>query len=170
MAVGRPPKYDADFHPADCERMGLEGKFCVEMATAWGVDAVTIYEWCHSHKEFSNAFTRAKGHRAGWMMQKAREGLLVDKGKTFNAQVLGMMLKYDGIQLDERLIKMPALAGAVTFAEKAQVIVEAFANGAINGKEANQAADLISKSAKIDEVTELRRMLEEVTERQKQSD
>lgn len=162
MPGGRPPKYRADFHPADCIRMGKAGRFAVEMALEWDITVQTIHAWCAEHPEFSDAFTRAKQHRAAWFMDAARGGLVVEKGYSFNAQVLGIMLRYDGVSLDDRRIKLPKLAKAETFAEQSKVVMDAFSRGDINAKEANQVADLISKSAKIDEVTELRRMLEEI--------
>lgn len=162
MAGGRPPIYNADFHPADCERLGMEGKFAVQMARDWGIDVKTIHDWALNHPEFCNSFTRAKAYRAAWMMDQAQAGLLVDKGMTFNAQVMGMMLKYDGVQLDERYIKLPELAAAKTFSDQSRVVVDAFSRGEITAKEANSVADIISKTAKIEEVTELRKMLEEI--------
>lgn len=168
MPAGRPPEYNPDIHPAECIEMGKQGYFAVEMALHWDIAVETINEWCHSHPEFSKAYARAKQHRAAWMMKATRGGLQLPKGYTFNAQAMGMMLKYDGVQLDERLIKMPKLADATTFAEQSKVVLGAFAAGEITAKEANQIADIISKSAKVEETTELRRMLEAIEVARKQ--
>jgi len=167
MPLGRPPIYNPDFHPADCERLGREGKFAVQMARDWGTDVRTIYDWCDQHPAFSLSFTRAKQYRAAWMMEQAQNGLLTDKGTTFNSQVLGMMLKYDGVQLDDRLMKLPALAHAKTFNARSEIVVNAFASGEISAKEANQIVDIIAKTARIDEVTELRAKLEAIEDKLK---
>ena len=168
MPAGRPPEYNPDFHPADCERLGKLGKFKVQMARDWDVDCSTIDNWCAQYPQFLLSYTRAKSYRAAWMMDQTQEGLITDKGTTFNAQAMGMMLKYDGNQLDERFIKMPKLADAQTFAEQSKVVLGAFAAGEITAKEANQIADIISKSAKVEETTELRRMLEAIEVARKQ--
>ena len=77
-------------------------------------------------------------------------------------------MRYDGVNLDERKIKLPELAACKTFKEQATCIIGALASGALTIKEANGIVDIIGKAARIDEVTELRRMLEEIEVARKQ--
>jgi transposase-like protein len=168
MAGGRPPIYDANFHPDEIIRlMKEEGLTDVEVACRWDIVVETLWEWRQSHPEFSKASTRARQYRKAWWMEKGRQGLLTSDGEKFDSRLFGMMMKYDGINMDERTVALPELIACKTFAEKSDCILNALAVERINITEANGIVDIIGKTAKIDEITELRRMLEEVQERQK---
>lgn len=160
--VGRPTKYDPKKHPKECVEMGRKGMFKVQMAKAWDVDTDTITEWVNTHPIFSAAYKRAQNYRAAWMLEQGQEGLFGSKDKQFNAIAWSMIMRYDGQNTDERTCKLPELLSCNTFSEKAACIMNAFASGKLTPKEANTLADLVSKSAKIDEVTELRDKLEAI--------
>lgn len=160
MPAGRPTKYNPDFHPEDCERMGKEGKFKVEMALAWDVDTDTINEWCRVHQKFSDAYKRACNYRAAWMMNAGRNGLYGSKESQFNAVAWSMMMRYDGQNTDERTVSLPEMASCKTFAEMSDCVVKAFAAGKLTPKEANTLADIISKGAKVEEQTVLKEKIE----------
>lgn len=169
MTAGRPTDYRPDFHPAEIvSLMQDEGLTDVEVAMRWDVVVETLWEWRQTHPEFSNACTRARQYRKAWWLAKGREGLFTSDGEKFDSRLFGMMMKYDGINLDERVIKLPQLADCKTFAEQATCVIGALASGAISITEANGIVDIIGKAARIDEVTELRRMLEEIEVARKQ--
>ena len=169
MPAGRPPIYDPDFHPSEIIRlMKEEGLTDVEVAVRWDIVVETLWEWKQSHPEFSKASTRARQCRKAWWLAKGRKGLFTYKDEHFDSRLFGLMMKYDGINLDERIVKLPQLLECKTFKEQSVCIVSALAVGKITINEANGIVDIIGKMAKIDEVTELRRMLEEVIDRQKQ--
>ncbi len=166
--AGRPTDYRPDFHPADCERMGKLGRFTVQMAREWDVCVDTIYEWTHAHPIFSLAYTRAKNFRTAWWLDQAMLGLQTTDGDSFDSRLFGMMMRYDGVNMDERKVRLPELAACKTFSEQSTCIVGALAVGKITIKEANGIVDIVGKAARIDEVTELRRMLEEIEVARKQ--
>jgi hypothetical protein len=142
--------------------MKEEGLTDVEVAALWDIVVETLADWRREHKEFSLASTRARQYRKAWWFKKGKQGLFTGEGEKFDSRLFGMMMKYDGINLDERMVKLPALADCKTFNEQATCIIGALASGAITISEANSMVDIIGKAAKIDEVTELRRKLEEI--------
>src|SRR5690349_15531631 len=169
MPGGRPTDYDPNFHPNEIIRlMRDEGWTDVEVARAWDIVVETLWEWRQVHPEFSKASTRARQYRKAWWLAKGREGMFTSEGEKFDSRLYGMMMKYDGINLDERVVKLPALAECKTFGEQSTCIMGALAAGAITISEANGIVDIVGKMARIDEVTELRRMLEEIEIARKQ--
>lgn len=169
MAGGRPPIYNADFHPEEIIRlMREEGLTDVEVACEWDIVVETLADWRREHKEFSLASTRARQYRKSWWLAKGKQGLLTRDGEKFDSRLYCMMMKYDGINLDERIVKLPQLIECKNFTEQATCIMGALATGKITLNEANGYVDIVGKIAKIDEVTELRRMLEEIEIARKQ--
>ena len=59
--VGRPPKYNKDFHPEDFIRLAKLGKNKKQIAFEWDVCRDTVLDWEKTHKEFSCAIK--KGHQ-----------------------------------------------------------------------------------------------------------
>lgn len=169
MPAGRPTDYNPEFHPQEIIRlMRDEGLTDVEVAALWDVVVETLWEWRQVHPEFSKACTRARQYRKAWWIAKGRKGMLTSSDERFDSRLFAMMMKYDGINLDERIVKLPQLVDCKTFSEQSTCIIGALAAGTLTINEANGIVDIISKAAKIDEVTELRRMLEEIETARKQ--
>lgn len=168
MPAGRPTDYNPDFHPSDCIRLGKMGYFKVQMAEEWDICCDTINEWCSKHEEFSDAYKRACSYRASWLLKQGQAGLFGSKEMSLNAVAWSMMMRYDGQNTDERTVNLPELKSCKTFSEQAKCVVDAFGDGKLTPKEMNTLVDVISKGAKIEEVTELRRMLEEIEIARKQ--
>lgn len=161
--VGRPTDYKPDFHPKEIIRlMKEEGKTAVQVARDWDITEETLSEWRRVHKEFSEAYIRAKHYRRAWWIDMGQRGLVTEDNVRFDSRLYAMMMKYDGVNLDERKVKVPELASCKTFSEQATVICGALACGKITPKEAQTMVDVISICAKIEEVTELRNKLEAI--------
>lgn len=168
MAGGRPTKYDPDFHPEDCIRLGKLGYFKVEMAEEWDVSCDTINDWMHANQEFLHAYKKACSYRASWLLKQGKSGLFGSKDSSLNAVAWSMMMRYDGQNTDERTVDLPELADCKTFADMSACVIKAFGQGRLTPREANVLADVIGKGAKVDEVTELRKMLEAIELARKQ--
>lgn len=164
---GRPPIYNDEFHPQEIIYLMSQGKFAVEVAHAWKITKGCLYRWRHEHPKFNDAFTRAEHARTAFYLEVGRSGMMTTKEIVFNDRIFAMMMKYDGSQLEERIVPLPELASCKTFNEQATIIMGALASGKISLKEANGYVDIIGKMARVDEVTELRRMLEEIQDAQK---
>jgi hypothetical protein len=162
MPAGRPTDYDPDFHPTDCLRLGKMGYFKVQMADEWDVCVDTISEWCIQHKNFSAAYKRAQGLRASWLLKQGQSGLFGSKECQLNAVAWSMMMRYDGQNTDERTVSIPEMKDCKTFSEMSACTIKAFSEGRLTPKEANTLCEIIAKSARVEEVTELRKMLDEI--------
>jgi len=164
--AGQPTKYKPDFHPQEMLRLMKEqGYWRCQLCRDWDIDDATFQEWLAVHPLFSSSYTRGKQYRKAWMLDQQQRGLFHED---FNDRVFGAMMKWSGESYDERIVKLPELAACKTFSEQATCIIGALACGKITLKEANGYVDVIGKISRIDEVTELRRMLEEIESARKQ--
>jgi len=102
------------------------------------------------------------------LLQQGKSGLFGGKDCNLNAVAWSMMMRYDGQNTDERTVNLPELGTCKTFKEMSECVIKAFGDGRLTPKEANVLTDIIGKGAKVDEVTELRRMLEEIEVARKQ--
>lgn len=156
-------KYDEDFHPKEIIRLMRDhGWTAFEVVREWNIHIDTLHEWKNKHPVFSESYARAKQYRRAWWFENGRKGLFTAGDVRFDSRLFALMMKYDGVNLDERIIKLPALANCKTFSEQATVILGALASGKITVKEAQTYVDTIASCAKIDEVTELRQKLEAI--------
>lgn len=167
MAIGRPTRYNPEFHPEDCIRLGKLGYFAVEMASEWKIDVNTISDWRRDHPEFHVAYNRSKSERTAYYMKCGRTGVFNTQGRALNHQTWNALMRYDGHNLDERRVKLPELASCKNFSEMSACILGALACGKISNREAYTMSEVISKLAKVEEVTEMRRMLDEIQAAQK---
>lgn len=164
--VGRPSNYNPEFHPQEIIKLMKEqGYTSVQVVRDWEIDISTLHEWLSVHPEFSKAYTRAKQYRRAWWVDQGQRGLFTYDDQKFDSRLFGMMMKYDGINLDERIVKLPELANCKTFSEQSTVICGALACGRITVKEAQGYVDVIATCAKIEEVTELKQKLKEIEEK-----
>lgn len=161
--AGHPTDYRPNFHPKEIIRlMKEEGKTAVQVARDWGIRTRTINNWSKKHKEFFRAYMRAQEYRKAWWLDKGQQGLIMPDGVRFDSRLFALMMKYDGTNLDERTIKLPALAGCKTFKEMGVVIICALACGKITVKEAQGYVETLSGIATLDEKTELRDKVEAI--------
>jgi uncharacterized protein (DUF433 family) len=72
--VGRPTKYDPEFHPQDIILRMANGEFDSQIAAAWSISRDSLYEWIKTHEEFKEA--REIG-------QPKREAKWIEIGRTF---------------------------------------------------------------------------------------
>ena len=165
MSTGRPSDYKVQYCDYVVEKMAYEGYIVEEFCRDWGIVRSTFFLWVNIHKAFSDAYTRGQQLRKAYHKQLLQNGIMADR---FNERAFAMLLRYSGENGDERTIALPKLAKAKTFAKKCDVILKAFTDEYINSKEANAILDMIGKMAKIDEVTEMRKKLEEIELARKQ--
>jgi hypothetical protein len=163
-------KYDPDFHPSDCERMGLEGLFQVEMALEWKVSVDTINDWCHDHEEFGQSYKRACAYRTAHMVNQAKNNLIDTKDRRISHAVWAMLMRFDGSNVDDRRVKIPGMKEAKTLEEKAQRVIDALSDGVITSKEAMMTMKTVTDKMSVEQGTTMLQRLEIVEQRQKLSD
>ena len=166
VKTGGPTKYDPDFHPHDCLRMGREGYFAVEMAAEWDVHLDTVYEWVKVWPNFSESYKRAQSLRTAWLLKQGKSGLFNSKESSLNSMVWGKMMHYDGQNTDERTLFIPGMAECNTLDEMTKCAIQAYSNQTMTAREAFIFMQMLSVKAGIEEKTEIRKMLEEIKEKQ----
>lgn len=84
--VGRPPKYDPDFHPQNFITLSKKGKHLFQIAAEWDISRETLYAWQRDHKEFSDSVKRGNQLCEAWYMAVGQAGMIGGKvdGKPIN--------------------------------------------------------------------------------------
>ena len=158
--MSRPPDYDDDFHPEDCERMGHLGYFACDMSTEWGVEPQTLCDWKNVHPKFSQSYTRAKAARASWLMTTLRENVVSSKECQLNTHAMAMMMRYDGLNTEERNIKLKGISKCKNAKEKFDCLMTAFEAGKVTPKEAQTLSDVFTKEMNATQVADIRKDLD----------
>ncbi len=87
MKIGRPSKYDNDFHPDSLVTLAKQGKTIQQVCAAWEIHKDTFYEWAKDKKgksDFSDAIKRAAAHREDFYINF---GMNIAAGKMKGANV-----------------------------------------------------------------------------------
>jgi hypothetical protein len=58
--IGRPTKYDEDYHPKQALKFSLLGLTDVQMAGAFEINPDTLYEWQKKYPDFSESIKKGK--------------------------------------------------------------------------------------------------------------
>lgn len=77
--IGRPTKYDENFHPQDYIKQCIEGQPVFAIAASWGVHKDTIYEWVKVHESFSDSFKIGHDAREAWWFNLGKDAMLKKK-------------------------------------------------------------------------------------------
>lgn len=105
--VGRPCKYDPEFHiPYMLEKSASDGYMVHDYCADWGIDESTFYDWARVHTEFSQAYRKSKMAQKKWWFNQARNGLNKSKGESFNATAWSMCMRNMGVSTDERKLSI----------------------------------------------------------------
>jgi hypothetical protein len=74
--MGRPPKYDKDFHPQDFIEQSKKGKSKTQIASSWDISRDTLYDWAKTYKEFSYAIKVGNQHAQNWWEELGVKAML----------------------------------------------------------------------------------------------
>lgn len=83
-SVGRPPKYDKDYHPAKYLELAKLGKTKIQCCAEFDICEDTFYAWAKTHDEFSESIKRGRVHVEAWYTDF---GMGIAKGEKKNANV-----------------------------------------------------------------------------------
>jgi hypothetical protein len=158
-AVGRPTKYVESM----CVQMlplFQEGWSQIEVATALGLHYETYLEYKELYPEFSEAVKTGLQLSHSWWLMQGRLGLR-DKSFNYTGWVIQVKNRFR-YHNDEQPIRLPELAKAVTFTDKVNCITQAAGEGKITLTEAKKLSEIIAIGAKVEEATELKRIIEEL--------
>ena len=155
-AGGAPTKYTAEM----CDKVrefGKLGYHITEMCAALDVCVQTIYNWSCEHKEFLEAFTRAREDGIAFWLKFGQDNI---KERFFNDRIYEILLRHKCHLTHERRIKIKALDKTQTHNEQMDVIIDMLNDGDIAPNEAKTLAEVVKARANVDEVTELRKSIE----------
>lgn len=82
--MGRPTKYNKNFHPEEYLRLSRAGKTKTQIADEWDIDFDTIDNWGRKHKEFFGAIKRGRKALEAWY---TNFGMNIAAGKMPKANV-----------------------------------------------------------------------------------
>ncbi len=156
MTMGAPTKY----MPEMCDKVlefGRLGYHVSQMARDFNVDRLTVYRWAEAHPDFCNALMRAKNDSLAFWLEFGQKKIESQhfKEKTYELLIRN---KCELPELERRKIK--ALHNCATHNDQMVVIREMLAAGKLSILEAKTLAEVVAISAKVDEVTELRKIVE----------
>jgi len=74
--IGRPSKYNPEFHPKDLIARAENGESITECCAAWSISRELFYQWCQKHDAFLDAFKIADPKRHAWWMNLGKAAML----------------------------------------------------------------------------------------------
>lgn len=155
MPAGAPTKYT----PEMCDKVkefGRQGYHIYQMARELDVSRSVLYDWADTHVEFNDALTRAKQDGIAFWFDVGEKNL---NSRDFKEKTYEMLLRHKCRLVTERTVRIWELAKG-THSEQAQRVMLHLESGSLKPSEAKIMMESIGLSAKIDEVTELRKIVE----------
>jgi len=169
--IGRPTKYSEEQIDGLCERvlyLFKDGLSQVEVATDIGLtyDSYLLYQ--QIYPKFRESIKKGLQLSQAWWLKQGREGLNNPKF-SFTGWSMQVRNRF-GLRTDEQPVHLPALKEAITFTDKINVITHAISDGRITPSEAKRLCEAIAIGAKVEEVTELKQMIEQLQDNLKYRD
>lgn len=127
------------------------------LCKALKISRSTLYQWQEDHPDFKKAYEYGKTLREAHHDEIAIHNYENPKFNPVTWQMMGR--KYFGYS-EYRAIKLPKMHKATNYQEKAQVAMEAMANGEITPNEALIISQVCANHAKTEAETELVKRLE----------
>lgn len=150
-ALGRPPKYKADFHPHEFIRLSKDGETFLDIAAIFGLGKTRMYEWSNKYPEFRSAVLLGREIALVWWHKKGRDAINADH---FNYPVWQWHLTR---MFNQRL---PEYFDKSDFSERCSIIEKSLREEKISFEYAKNWIELIEKTACVAEKTELKKILE----------
>ena len=154
--VGQPTKYTFEMC-AKVKESGNKGWHVSQMANALDVVPRTIYGWAKVYPEFAQAFELAKQASLCFWYKLGEDNL---NSKHFNERTYELLLRNKCNLGAERRVKVKGLLDAKTHTESGMAVIQSMAAGDISPTETQTIMNSLTMLAKLDEVTELRKIVE----------
>lgn len=165
MPGGRPIEkiYDPEFHLKELERLMLvEGWTLIEVCAEWRISLQTFRKWREENPELASLYKVCELGPINHLLKDARSNIFQCKGDSYNAIVWSMLMRVSKMNTDERKFELPEVMATDNYVEQAKLVKRALSDGRITPREAKVWQEVISSSAKVEEVTVLRQKLEEL--------
>jgi predicted DNA-binding protein YlxM (UPF0122 family) len=135
-----------------------DGLSVAEVAAEIGVSKKTLYNW-RINPEFDEAFEIAVTKSEAWWQRTCRSNL---GNKFFNDRAWQTQMRNRFGYSEHRAMRIEKLNEAATPSERLNVINDELSKGIITPQEAAKLSQIFAVQAKIDEVTELRALVEKL--------
>lgn len=153
-----PPKYTDDM-PVTLALMMFDGADVTEVCRDLGIGRTSFYKYLKENSEFAAAYEVAQTWAEAYHHKIARDNLDNDD---FNA-ILWQMIGRNRFKMAEhRTVDLPGFDAAESYTDKMQILNKALADGQLTPVEFNQLSNGIGVQARIEEITELKRVVEEL--------
>ncbi len=136
-----------------------DGALINECAAEIGVDADTVRRWRRTHPEFNEVFSLARTCAQAWWEKKARKNL--DNPK-FNTILWSINMRNSFGYAEHRRIALPDLLNAKSHVQRCDVVIKALMNGDVSAEEALKISKTFVEMARVEEVTELKAIIEKL--------
>ena len=139
-----------------------EGRHMYRIASKFDVCFDTLQEWCSVHPSFSAAYTRALNEQRSQLLDLVDEHIL---NRDLNQTGINLLFRHAGGFAEQRTIKVKNLSKG-TLTEKVKVIMENCEEKGMTPDELSKMVSAVGVAAKIDEVTELRKQVEDLEDKE----
>lgn len=150
------PKY-SKLMPSVVVSMMYEGAHVSEICRELLITRSTFYNYLKNEVEFKAAYELGKVLAEGWHHHSARTNLA---NENYNPVLWQMIMRNRFGFAEHRLVKLDGFDTADSYTAKMQILNNAVAQGEISPVEFNQLSDGISKQARIEEITELKQIVD----------
>ncbi len=152
-------KYDPEVHIPMLIELYSQGYSLPAFLVASKISEETFNAWVDSYPELANAYKDAKQGLRLMYEKMAVEGL---NDPSFNTKLWSILAKNRADFTDTRKVAIPKLKQAKTHAEKFDVVSDSIANGELTLSEAQQIGNFLAVGAKIEDMTETARKVDEL--------
>jgi hypothetical protein len=150
------PKYDSSMCTKLVEMM-WQGCHVSEICRALFIHRSTFYDYLNEFPEFKAAYELGKTLAEGWHYQQGRINL---DNPDFNAIVWQMIGRLRFGFSEHRNVKLDNFESAKTYTEKLNVLNAALSRGELTPIEFNNLSSAIAQQARVEEVAELKSLVE----------
>lgn len=158
---GKPPIYDEVYHITLLLELFKSGADIATFCSICSICRTSFYNWRNLYPAFERAYQIAIEHARSQHEKSALLGLM---DTSFNNTLWSMIARNRYGYTEHRRLHIPGLKSDQNYTEQCQYVFKHLADGNLTAPEANQLANLIATAAKVDEITTMRKEMEEIKE------
>lgn len=160
---GRPSKYKPEYDKRIVELAKTkEGRHMYRIASIFGVCHDTMLEWCEVYPTFSEAYAQGASEQKSRLLDLVEEHIL---NRDLNQTGINLLFRHAGGFAEQRALRIKNISKG-THSDKVQAVLEFCERVGMAPDEFQKSITALGTIAKIDEVTELRKMVEDLEEKE----
>jgi hypothetical protein len=151
--------FNPDVHIPELFDMAKDGLTESQILASWKITEHTWSEWLNDHKSLRDAWNIAKRHITNWWIEYGKGNI---ENRNFNKNLWESIATSAGVQTKERLIKIMDCDESLSLVGLSKKILTACLCGEISHEETKSLIAILSGIAKVEEVVDLRRQIEDM--------